>query len=61
MVLYGDLQCVAFAKNTSFKIYGLYHYCLLRSLMSSRWTEETAVSYFLDEGCVRSSIAPVND
>ena len=35
-----------------------YHYCLPRSLTSSRWTEETAVS---SEECVRSSIAPVNN
>ena len=66
MVLYGVLQiCNVWLslKTLLSKVMALfaYHCCLPRSLTSSPWTEEIAVSSFLDEECIRSSIAPVND
>ena len=63
MVLYGDLQCVAFAKNTSFKSYGIICLPLLPSTLSDELSVDRRNSseFFLDEGCVRSSIAPVNN
>ena len=66
MVLYGVLQiCNVWLslKTLLSKVMALfaYHYCLPCSLTSSRWTEETALSSFLDEKCVHSSSAPVND
>ena len=66
MVLYSDLQICNMwlsLKTLLSKVMALfaYHYCLPRSLASSRWTEETAVSSFLDEECVCSLIVPVND
>ena len=66
MVLYGVLQICnvwLLLKTLLSKVMALfaYYYCLPRSLASSRWTEETAVSSFLDEECVCSLIVPVND